>query len=321
MIDRTTDLHHGVIVSTNKLTVIDTKDAMSDGKTMIDQKDYSAPQQPTITSSKRWGFFITGTGETVDVESTATANGASFDTGGVTVGADYRVSDSFAIGAAFGYANTRADLNFGGSARSNNGNASIYATYGRGGFYVDGVATGGVGSIDTRRLTIGGVTHGSADTTAIAGLLRTGYDWQIGAFSIGPVASLRFARVNLDSFHESDAFGSLYVNDHTQDSLRSATGLQAFYRAHLGRVPVTPIIRAQWQHEYLDDRANLDASFDNLTAFEIQGPRVGRDSLRLDAGLSAQICPSVAVFTTYTTELGRENYSLHSVSGGLRVSF
>jgi len=320
VIDRTTDLHHGVIVSTNKLTVVDGKDAMSDGKTMLDQKDYSPPQ-PGITSSNRWGFFITGTGEVVDVENTTIVNGYSFDKGGVTVGADYRLTDHFAIGVAVGYANTRADLNFDGSVRSNNGNVSIYATYSKGGFYVDGVSTGGIGSIDTRRLTIGGVTRGDADTNAFAGLLRTGFDYQVGNLSIGPVASLRFARVNLDSFHEGDAVGSLYINDHGQSSLRSAAGLQASYRAHFGKVAVTPILRAQWQHEYLEDNASLSASFDNVTAFKIEGPRIGRDSLRLDAGLSAQICPRASVFAVYTTELGRENYGLQSISGGLRLSF
>ena len=327
VIDRLTDLHHGVTIPTNKLAVVDSKEVMSDnknvlsdGKNMINRRDDSRPR-PSIVSDKRWGFFITGTGEMVDVESTGTARGSSFNTGGVTVGADYRVTDNLAIGVAFGYANTDADLNFGGSVRSNNGNASIYATYYKRGFYVDGVVTGGIGSIDTRRLTVGGVTRGDSGTSAFAGVLGTGYDFELGNFSVGPVASLRYARANLDAFHEGDAFGSLYIHGHSQDSLRSAAGLQASYRAHIGRVPVTPLIRAQWQHEYLDDNASLDASFNNQQVFELKGPRLGRNSLRLDAGLSAQVSPRVGVFAIYTTELGRENYNVQSVSGGLRVSF
>lgn len=326
VIDRLIDLRHGVTTPSNKLTGIDrpdvrdSKDFMSDGKNMVDAKDYSRPR-PSIVSDKRWGFFITGTGEMVDVESTGTAKGSSFNTGGVTVGADYRVTDNLAIGTAFGYANTQADLDFDGSVRSNNGNASVYAVYHRRGFYVNGVVTGGVGTVDTRRLTVGGVTRGSADTTAFAGLLGTGYDCQIGSFSVGPVVSLRFARANLDSFHEGDAFGSLYINEHKQNSLRSAAGLQASYQAHLGRVPVTPMIRAQWQHEYLEDTASLNASFDNQNTFNIQGPRLGRDSVRLDAGLSAQLSRWVGVFGIYTNELGRENYTVQSISGGVRVSF
>ena len=135
------------------------------------------------------------------------------------------------------------------------------------------------------------------------------------------MASLRFARVNLDSFHEGDAFGSLYLNGHSQDSLRSAAGLQASYHAHIGRVPVTPMARAQWRHEYLEDTASLHVSFDNRNAFDLEGPRLGRDSLRLDAGLSAQITPAIAVSALYSTEVGRENYDVQSVSGSLRVSF
>ena len=117
----------------------------------------------------------------------------------MTVGADYLVSQNLTIGAALGYANTEADLNYDGYVRSNNGYASVYATYHRRGFYVDGVATAGIGSVDTHRQTIGGLTRGETETRSFATLLGIGYDCQIGNFSIGPVASLRYARTSLDS--------------------------------------------------------------------------------------------------------------------------
>ena len=62
----------------------------------------------------------------VDVENTRESRGYSFDTGGVTVGADYRLTDHFVLGTAFGYANTSADLNLGGRIHTDDGKGSVY---------------------------------------------------------------------------------------------------------------------------------------------------------------------------------------------------
>lgn len=327
IIPRLDDLHHGVSGPSDRLVVqderpaaMDGKDALSDGKTVLDAKEYSRSAL-SIIQDKRWGFFITGTGEFVDVGSNGIAQGGSFNTGGVTVGADYRLSSSFVIGAALGYANTQADLNFRGTTENNTGQASLYATYYRGGFYIDGIVTGGLSTIETRRQTIGGMTHSDTEGRDIAGFIGTGYERQLGRWTVGPIASLRFAHAHIDGFTESPTLGSLQIAAHALDSGRSAAGLQIAYQANFGRIPVRPIVRAQWEHEYGDDYAQFDASFDGTNIFPVIGPRIGRDSVQLDAGVAAQVTPSLAIFSSYTTALGRENYTSHTISGGVQVSF
>ena len=300
----------------------DGKDSLSDGKTMIDAKDYSSPATGTnLPAEGGWGFFLTGTGEFVDVESEGTRVGADFETAGMTVGADYRVGPHFVAGVALGYANTRANLNYGGNIRSNSGRASLYATYYTGGFYLNGVLTGGLSTIDTRRQTVGGITRGDTNGSDVAALIGTGYEHQIGRWTFGPIASVRFAHAHIDGFTESFTLGSLEIDDHELDSVRSAAGLQLAYQGHLNRIPVRPYLRAQWEHEFADDHAGFNASFDGINRFEVTGPRLGRDSARLDAGISAQITPRVGIFSYYTTTLGRENYSSQSISAGVQVGF
>jgi outer membrane autotransporter protein len=301
--------------------VSDGKESVGDGKTMIDTKDYTPPAAQYLPGAGRWGFFLTGTGEFAGVENEGTHLGADFNTGGMTVGADYRLGAHFVAGAALGYANTQADLNYDGSIRSNSGRASLYATYYTGGFYLDGVVTGGLSSIETRRRTVGGITHGDTDGQDVAGLLGAGYEHRVGRWTFGPIASLRLAHAHIDGFTESLTLGHLDIADHELDSVRSAAGLQLAFDGRAGHVPIRPFVRAQWQHEYGDDHASFDASFDGIHNFEVIGPRLGRDSLRLDAGLSAQITPRLGVFSYYTTELGRENYTAQSISAGFQVSF
>ncbi|MDQ6655154.1 MAG: autotransporter domain-containing protein [Verrucomicrobiota bacterium] len=301
--------------------VSDGKQTVSDGKTVIDAKDYTPPAGPNLPRPGGWEFFLTGTGEFVDVQSEGTRRGGEFNTGGMTVGADYRLGEHFAAGVALGYANTEADLSYDGSIRSNSGRASLYATYYSGGFYLDGVVTGGLSSIETRRRTVGGITTGDTDGQDVAGLIGAGYEHHIGGWILGPIASLRLTHAHIDGFTESVTLGHLQIAEHELDSIRSAAGLQVAYDGRAGQVPIRPFVRAQWQHEHGDDHASFNASFDGIHSFEVIGPRLGRDSLRLDVGLSAQVTPRVGVFTYYTTELGRENYTSQSISGGFSVSF
>ncbi len=302
----------------------DGKSTMSlDGKSSVSFEDKEIKEfvETAVEREHRWGFFISGTGEIGDLESTSSARGSDFTTGGVTVGADYRVNRHLVLGAALGYANTSADLSRGGDLEIDSGKASLYATLYGGGFYLNGIVGAGRGSIDTKRRTLGGFARGQTNATDFNGLLGTGYDFHHGAFTWGPVASLQYTTVGIDGFTERGALGALRINEQSQDSLKSAVGLKASYRQRIGRVVLTPEIRAQWQHEYLDRASSIDAGFSSRNSFTVQGPETGRDALLLDAGLSAQLTPHVAVFAYYTGELGRENYTVHSINGGVRVSF
>jgi len=51
------------------------------------------------------------------------------------------------------------------------------------------------------------------------------------------------------------------------------------------------------------------------------GPKIGRDSLLLDAGVTVQLTPRVGVYSFYTGDLGRQNYTSHSINGGVKMSF
>jgi outer membrane autotransporter protein len=239
----------------------------------------------------------------------------------MSVGADYRVSERFVLGAALSYSNFDADLNLDGSLESNGAQANLYGTYYDRGFYVNGIVGGGLSSIETRRLTVGGYADGDTDTSGLDATIGTGYDHSVGAFHFGPLASLRYGRVGIDGFREEGALGALYIDRQSQESVQSAIGLQASYSARVGRISITPIVRAQWEHEFLTSTPRIRAGFTAGDSFPIDGAHIGDDALLLDVGASAQLTPTVGIFTYYRGELGRKNYNVHSISGGVRWSF
>jgi len=288
----------------------------SDGKESKEVKN-------VVPAEDRWGVFITGIGEWVNVDGDNNARGYDITTGGFTVGADYKVTPNFAVGLMAGYAGTGTDLNNGGRVFVNGGKLGLYATYFTGGFYVDTAVNGGYNSYDLRRAGLEGTARSSTDGGEVNVLFATGYDFKVGGLTVGPTASFQYTYLGIDSFEERGSLAPLRFKSQGQDSVRTSLGMKASYDWKVGGVVIRPEVRAAWQHEFGDDSYALDSSFNNGNGdlFTVNGPVIGRDSLLLGAGFAILWNERTSTYVYYDGELGRSNYNAHNVSGGVRVSF
>jgi outer membrane autotransporter protein len=271
----------------------------------------------------RWGVFATGLGEFTHVDSTDVARGFDLQTGGFTLGVDYRVCPYFAVGLIAGYAHTNADLANGGNLDVNSGKFGLYATAFSGGFYLDTAVTGGISGYDTHRAALLGTASGSTNGGDLNVLVNGGYDWKKGNLSIGPTASFQYTYVSFDGFTESGSLAPLKFNDQHVDSIRTAFGGKASYDWKVGHVLVRPELRAAWQHEYGNSAYSITASFANGagSSFTVTSPKIGRDSLLLGAGVAVLWTDRISTYIYYDGELGRTNYESNNVSAGIRVTF
>jgi outer membrane autotransporter protein len=283
----------------------------------------SGPSVLAPIPENRWGVFVSGLGEFTHVDSTDTARGFDLQTGGVTFGVDYRIGSNFAIGLMAGYAHTNADLANSGDIDVNSGKFGLYATAFTGGFYLDSAVTGGLSGYDTRRTALLGTASGSTNGGDLNVLVNGGYDWKEGSLSIGPTASFQYTYVSFDGFTESGSLAPLKFNDQQVDSIRTAFGMKASYDWKIGNVLIRPKLRATWQHEYSNSAYSIVASFANGagSSFTATSPKIGRDSLLLEAGFAVQWSDRISTYIYYDGELGRTNYQSNSVSAGIRVTF
>ena len=138
----------------------------SDGTVALDKNP-----TPAFAPSpeNRWGFFVTGSGDFVNVgDHDINAHGYDITTGNVTVGADYRVCDHFAVGIDGSYSGSTADLVDRGRVEVDGGKAGAYATvfgYKILGsmIHIDGAVSGGWNSYDTHRTGVGRFTGARLD--------------------------------------------------------------------------------------------------------------------------------------------------------------
>lgn len=283
----------------------------------------SGPSALAPIPENRWGVFATGVGEFTRVDSTFNAAGFNLQTGGVTLGVDYRICSNFAVGLTAGYAHINGDLSGNGSIDVNSGKLGAYATVFGNGFYLDTSATGALDGYDTHRAALLGTANGSTDGSDVTVLVAGGYDWTKGSLSIGPTANFQYTHVGFDGFTESGSLAPLKFNDQSVDSIRTALGAKASYDWKIGHVLVRPELSVAWQHEYGDSTYSIVSRFANGAgnSFTVSGPEIGRDSLLVGAGVAVLLSDRISTYIYYDGELARTNYQSNSVSGGVRITF
>ena len=191
-------------------------------------------------------------GEFTNVSGDFNAAGYDIDTGGFTIGVDYRITPNFAIGLTGGYAHTTVNLDGGGDIDVNGGKIGIYATLFGNGFYLDSAFSIGPSGYDTRRTALLGDASGDTDGTDMNVLVAGGYDWKFGNLSVGPTASFQYNYVGLNSFTETGSLAPLAFPNQSNESERTAFGAKASYELKVGHVTVIPQVSAAWQHKYGD---------------------------------------------------------------------
>jgi outer membrane autotransporter protein len=303
-----------------------TKD--SDGKGSLPDK--STRDVYTPAPDNRWGVFVTGTGDFVNVgNDDSNAPGYDITTGDVTVGADYRLCNNFAIGIDAGYSRSTADLVDDGRVDVDGGKVGAYATmFGKGlfgsKFYVDGAVGGGFNSYDTRRTGLQDEpVRGSTNGNEFNAMISYGSDWTFGCFNIGTWSSVQYTNVSIDQFTETGSLAPLIIEDQDENSFRATTGLHASYDIKAGHFIFRPEVRAAYQHEYCDQAYQVDSQLASGagTVFRVRGPDIGRDAALVGAGMSMQWNNRLSTYVYYDGVLGRNNYDNNAVSGGFRIGF
>jgi uncharacterized protein YhjY with autotransporter beta-barrel domain len=278
--------------------------------------------KPTA-SPNAWHAFAIGSGQILDVGDTANAAGYDIETAGATLGADRRVSDSFAYGLTAGYVGDRAFLVNGGRVTVNGGRAGAYGTWFGDGPYLNGSVEGGYNYYDTRRTGIGGTAAGSTSGPEIDALLGGGFDLKRDRLTFGPVASVQYTYIEIDNFTETGSMAPLHLEDNHSHSFRSLLGGRVAYDLPVDGITLRPELQLGWQHEFLDVDRSINSRFATGAGnvFRVTSPTLGRDNLAVSAGVGVQWSRSLGTSVYYDGELARQNYVAHTINVAVSLNF
>lgn len=298
---------------------------------------------------QKLGVYLSGSVRFGNKDETRQAGGFSFDTSGITLGLDYRLTDNLLVGGAIGY--TRYDVDFDVTSESLAGQdlgsdgitlAGYAAYFPKPQFFIDGALTLGWLNYETRRRIravgssnvddIDAITKGKFDSFYYGLAARAGYETRlIGRVQMTPTFQLEYVRAKIDGFEEnsSDARAdaiSLAFGNQRAESLRSKLGVE-LRRGF--QTPIGPTIlagRAIYNHELIGDDAGVNVRYKadptRLSEFELRTEGRDRHYGELGASLRAAKLPfGLEAFVDYATIVGLRDFEIHNINAGVRKSF
>lgn len=293
----------------------------------------------------RWGFFASGQiGRGKYTRGQRTPD-FDYSSGNLTLGADYRVTDTAIVGGGVGFSRHDTDLrNDGGTLDVSGWNLIGYGTwYNERQWFVDGVLSWGSNEYDLRRNIDYRIANVSGGTTVVEqvasastdgdqlGLsVSVGRDWQRGPWSINGYLRGNYLRTEYDAYSETMIAGrpgeglALAVEARDLKSLSSVLGGKATYVMSRDWGILMPHVQAEWEHKFEDDPTQLFSRFladPSGTRFVQLGDDIDTNTFNVGFGLSALWPGGRSAYLAYERLLSAAGLTQNTLSVGVRIEF
>jgi uncharacterized protein with beta-barrel porin domain len=280
-----------------------------------------------------WSLWASALGGTGSVAGNGNSATLTYNAGGFATGLDYRFDPRFLAGFGVGFSSgNQWASGFSGQGTTSSYQASLYASFVQGAFYLDGLA--GYGYNDnqmTRQIVLPNlasrIAQGRAGANQFLGQVEAGYRIGIhepAALSITPFARFQGITNSQYGFTESGAGAlSLSVAAQTTGSARSVLGAEfAGAFGADGREKLAVQMRLGWAHEYADTARPVTAAFAGApgASFTVFGAAPQRDTATLSLAAGTVVAQGVSLYARYDGEVGY-GISSHALNGGFRVNW
>ncbi len=240
------------------------------------------------------GLWVGGAIRSGSLDKQSNSTGVDFQTDGLSVGADYRVAQSLAIGAGLGWGRDDSDVGRNGShSKASAYTMALYASFHPGkAFFFDTLVGYQLLSYDLRRFVTddSSMAEGNRDGKQWIASVSTGADLQRGDLQITPYARVDVARATLDGYVEDGvAPFALRYDDMDVATTTGNLGLRLEWRRDVAWGRLTPQLRVEYQRDF-QGRGDATLSYADLNG----GPfyRAGQsafDRNRLMVGIGAAL--------------------------------
>ncbi|UYK80870.1 putative Ig domain-containing protein [Xanthomonas sacchari] len=215
----------------------------------------AAAQRDTGTAAGDLGLWVGGAIRSGSLDKQSQRAGVDFQTDGLSLGADYRVSPVFALGAGVGFGRDDSDVGRDGShSKSTAYTLALYASYHPGQtLFFDTLVGYQLLSYDLRRYVTdnGALAEGDRSGHQWIASLSAGADLQRGDWQITPYARVDAARATLDAYSEAAmAPYALRYEDMDVATTTGNLGLRLEWRRQTSWGRLTPQFRLEYQHDF-----------------------------------------------------------------------
>jgi uncharacterized protein with beta-barrel porin domain len=278
------------------------------------------------------GFFLKGQIKVGDKNKTGREKGFELETKGITLGVDYRFTDTLIMGMAAGYGHTNTDFdNNGGDMTTQSGDFAVYGSYFLPkDFYVDWVMSYAIHDyeMDRRIIYPGMISSATSNPQGdqYGGSVGFGKDIYIGNFFISPYIRGEYIETTIDQYNEQGGAGfALNVADQSVSSLTTTLGSQFSQSISMPWGILAPGARFEWVHQFEDSARAIQSQFVSAPAgtgyFTTLTDSPDRDYFNLGASIAATLPEGRSAFFRYETRVGQSDLSYHLLELGVRIPF
>lgn len=284
----------------------------------------------SVGEVRRITAFAAGDGGKSDIS----ANGLSPQTNSKNrsgaVGLTFRASETFTFGAAIGKTTADATMGSLGKFDTNESLLSLFGSFKSGGAYATFMGTVGDVKFNNvqRYVKLGQVTRTNSSNTkgSNASLgLAAGYDFTLGALSVGPFIGYTTQSVTVNGFTENANAATalstdLKIGEQNRDSRITSIGGRASF--DLGKW--TPFARISLEQEGSRDERSVTASPVTITqgiSYEIPGYRPGKKWGAAALGVRGTITDQISLSLVYAGTFSRTNVKEDGFTGLIAFAF
>lgn len=283
-----------------------------------------------------WNVFFSGGYQSLNRNLTTFEDGYKSDLGNVTAGIDKLITERFLAGAAFNYSHQNGNFASAGDFSNNAYGGMIYASYNpTDNSFIQ--VNAGYSYRDYNRNRFATFIEATTDTN-VAGFAKgaysgndynvailTGYDWNLGNFTLGPRAGFNWVKNEYNNYSERGNSGlELHFYNDQRVSTQSSFGLFTSYALSTGFGVIVPQAGVDWIHEFDNNQRNIRFSFVGDTrnsVFTFNNERPDRDFVEINAGTSLVLPNGLQAYINYRGIAGHSYYDGHGVNTGIRLEF
>ena len=288
---------------------------------------------------KRGNIWVSGGHKSATVDAVGSdLTDAKFTTNSLVVGADFRVSPNFTLGALFHTSDSNdAKLDtIGSTANVKSKGFGVYAGYRQGGFYTNGLFSHSNNDYKSTRIvsfrtvpadpatTVTGVELADASGKQTGFGLDGGYDFKVSdTLTVGPLVGLQYVKLDVDAFNEAGtAPYNLAVAGQSMTSLLGRVGGRLSFHTPMSSTSTFSMdFRAAFQHEFQNSARDITANFAGNGNFSVRTTDPKRNSVLGGLGVGFNFSGRTTVFANYDMQAGQSNWHEQNISGGVKICF
>lgn len=240
---------------------------------------------------------------------------------GIAIGADGKLTDQLTLGVAYSFLHTSVNSDNGNTTDVDGNALTLYSGFEQGNYFVDANLSYGLNDNESKRRIASTTAKGDYDSQVLGANVVGGYTYHLNEqFLVEPRLAARYARVDIDGYHEKGSSAALKVDSQRYEVAELGAGVRVAGDFQVGNGNLQPQAKLMAYHDFAADEAQSTSTFVlGGTPFVSQGAKAVRNSYEAGVGADYHLgAVTIGVSYDYT---GKTDFNADTFTAKVRYDF